>query len=70
MKPPRLFAEFPAGLSAVSLVLQGGKHCKPPVSRMGSKVGYALPILDAMGLRPGQGAESYLWCDIFGEVGP
>lgn len=63
MKRPRLFAEIPAGLASVSLVLQGGKHCKPPVSRMGNKHGYAGVILDAMGLRPGQGSESYLWCE-------
>lgn len=63
MKRPRLFAEIPAGLASVSLVLQGGRHCKPPVSRMGNKHGYALPILDAMGLRPGLGAESYLWTE-------
>jgi len=63
VKPPRLFAEIPAGLASVSLALQGGKHCKPPVSRMGNKAGYASVILDAMGLRPGLGAESYLWTE-------
>ena len=44
----------------MSLALQHGKHCKPPVSRCGNKHGYALAILRVMGLRPGQGAESYL----------
>jgi len=47
----------------VSLMLQGGKYARPPVSRMGSKTGYALALLRVMGLRPGQGAEHYLWCE-------
>ena len=68
MKPPRLFAEFPAVLSAVSLVLQGGKHCKPPVSRMGNKHGYSGVILDAMGLRPGLGAQCYWWAEACPDV--
>lgn len=63
MKQPRAFCEIPAGLASVSLHLQGGKHCKPPVSRMGAKTNYAHAVLDAMGLRPGQGAESYLWTE-------
>ena len=53
---PRLFAEFPAGLAAVSLRLQGGAHCRPPISRCGNKAGFSQTILDALGLRPGQGA--------------
>lgn len=58
-----LFVELCAGLAAVSLGLQGGKYARPPVSRMGSKTGYLLPILRIMGLRPGQGADRYLWCE-------
>jgi len=30
---------------------------------MGAKTGYADVILRCMGLRPGQGAEHYLWCE-------
>lgn len=63
MKSVRAFCEIPAGLASVSLALQGGKYCKPPVSRQGAKTGYVIPILDAMGLRPGQGAQSYLFCE-------
>ncbi len=63
MSRPPVFAELCAGLASVSLMLQHGKHCKPPVSRMGNKHGYALAILRVMGLRPGQGAESFLWCE-------
>ena len=47
----------------MSLMLQHGKHCKPPVSRMGNKFGYALAILRVMGLRPGQRADAFLWCE-------
>jgi len=58
-----LFVELCAGLASLSLVLQGGRYARPPVSRMGNKHGYALPILHVMGLRAGQGAERYLWCE-------
>ena len=58
-----MFVELCAGLAAVSLMLQGGRHARPPVSRMGNKAGYALAILRVMGLRPGQGADRYLWCE-------
>lgn len=61
--PIPAFVEVCAGLGAVSLMLQHGKHCKPPVSRMGAKHGYSLAILRVMGLRPGQRAEQYLWCE-------
>ena len=60
---PRAFCEFPAGLAAVSLRLHGGRHCRPPISRMGNKQGYAEVILDALGLRSGQGADAYLWAE-------
>jgi hypothetical protein len=58
-----LFVELTAGLGSVSLRLQGGPHCRPPVSRMGNKAGYAGAILEVLGLRSGQGAESFLWCE-------
>lgn len=60
---PRLFAELPAGLAAVSLRLHGGAHCRPPISRMGNKAGYAGAILGALNLRSGQGADAYLWAE-------
>ena len=60
---PRAFCEFPAGLAAVSLRLHGGPHCRPPISRMGNKAGYAEVILAAMGLRSGEGAGAYLWAE-------
>lgn len=59
----RLFAELPAGLASVSLRLHGGPHCRPPISRQGSKQGYAEVILGALGLRSGQGAGAYLWAE-------
>jgi len=58
-----LFVELCAGLASLSLVLQGGRYARPPVSRMGNKHGYALPILHVMGLSAGQGAERFLWCE-------
>jgi len=61
-KPP-VFIELCAGTAALSLRLQGGAGAKPPVSRMGAKTGYADAILAVLGLYPGQGAESYLWCE-------
>ena len=58
-----LFVELCAGLASVSLVLQGGPKARPPVSRMGNKRGYAEAILWACGLRQGQGARAFLWCE-------
>jgi hypothetical protein len=58
-----LFVELCAGLASVSLMLEGGKYARPPVSRMGNKHGYGLALLRIMGLRPGQGADRYLWCE-------
>lgn len=65
LTPTRLpvFVELCAGLAAVSLMLQGGRYARPPVSRMGNKAGYALAILRVMGLRPGQGADRFVWCE-------
>lgn len=63
MNRPRLFCEFPAGLAAVSLRLQGGAHCRPPISRCGNKAGYAQTILGVLGLHSGQGAGAYWWAE-------
>lgn len=60
---PALFVELCAGLASVSLRLQGGPFCRPPVSRMGNKAGYAEAILHVLGLRAGQGAGAFLWCE-------
>ena len=59
---PPLFIELCAGTAALSLRL-AHPRARPPVSRMGAKTGYADVILRCMGLRPGQGAERYLWCE-------
>lgn len=68
MKRPRLFAELPAGLASVSLALHGGVKLKPPISRLGRKTKYTKVILEALGLRPGQGADAYLWAEADLEV--
>lgn len=47
MKRPVVFVELYAGLASVSLHLFG---YKPPVSRIGSKAGYAAAIVKEMGL--------------------
>jgi hypothetical protein len=56
------FVELCAGTAALSLRLHR-RHARPPVSRMGAKTGYADAILRVLGLRPGQGAAHYLWCE-------
>ncbi len=61
-RPIPIFVELCAGTAAVSLRLAQPK-ARPPVSRMGAKTGYADAILYHLHLQPGQGAESYLWCD-------
>jgi len=61
-QPIPLFVELCAGTAAISLRLQQRK-ARPPVSRMGSKTGYADAILRVLGLRPGQRADAYLWCE-------
>jgi hypothetical protein len=60
--PIPLFVELCAGTAALSLRLHRD-GAKPPVSRMGSKSGYADAILRILGLRPGQRAAAYLWCE-------
>lgn len=55
-----VFGELCCGMSAVSLALFGGA---PPVSRMGSKTGYAKTILRVLGIRPGSGADLVLLND-------
>lgn len=57
-----LFVELCAGTAAVSLRLHRD-GARPPVSRMGSKAGYADTILRVLGLVPGQRAAAYLWCE-------
>ena len=65
---PRAFCEIPAGLAGVSLRLHGGPHCRPPISRQGSKVDYSGAILAALGLRSGSGADAYLWVEADDDV--
>jgi hypothetical protein len=57
------FVEPCAGMACMSGVLQHGRHWMPAASRFGVKVKYAPATLAVMGLRPGQGAKSYLWCE-------
>lgn len=59
---PGLFVELCAGTAAVSLQLHR-EGARPPVSRMGSKRGYAVAVLHALGLYPGLQADHYLWCE-------
>lgn len=75
--PTKLFVELCAGTAALSLAhfAKGAplksrkgafKQVKPPVSRMGSKSGYAEAILDVLGLEPGEGQAAgthYIWCE-------
>jgi hypothetical protein len=61
-QPVPLFVELCAGTAALSLRLHAAK-ARPPVSRMGAKTGYADAILRVLGLRPGQRADRYLWCE-------
>ena len=68
MTPPRAFIEAPAGLASVSLRLHGGPHCRPPISRMGNKAGYAEAILGLAGLRSGQSAGAFVWCEADADV--
>jgi len=56
------FIELCAGTAAVSLRLHHPR-ARPPVSRMGAKTGYADTILRVLGLRPGQRADRYVWCE-------
>ena len=60
---PKIWVELCCGSAAVTLKLLGGRHAVPPISYMGSKRGYAVAILGAMGLRSGIGADSVLLCD-------
>ena len=65
--PPRrcavpLLVELCAGTAALSLRLEREK-ARPPVSRMGAKTGYADAVLALAGLRAGDGAAHYLWCE-------
>ena len=60
--PVPLLVELCAGTAALSLRL-ARRDARPPVSRMGSKAAYASAILRVLGLRPGQGATRYGWCE-------
>jgi len=60
--PVPLFVELCAGTAAVSVRLHY-QQGKPPISRQGSKAGYADAILRVLGLRPGQRALRYLWAE-------
>lgn len=62
-RPIAEFVEPCAGMACMSGVLQHGRHWMPAASRFGVKVKYAPATLAVMGLRPGQGAQSYLWCE-------
>lgn len=62
MTPIPLFVELCAGTAALSLRLHRD-GARPPVSRMGSKSGYASALLRILGLTPGQRAAAYLWCE-------
>ena len=64
----RAFVEAPAGLASVSLRLHGGPHCRPPISRMGNKAGYAEAILGLAGLRSGQSAGAFVWAEADADV--
>lgn len=61
--PVPAFIELCAGRAAVSWRLQHGPKARPAGSRVGCKTGYATPILEEMGLTPGQGAEQYIWAE-------
>jgi len=65
---PRAFCEFPAGLASVSLRLHGGSKCRPPISRMGNKAGYAEAILWTLGLTAGKSASAYVWAEADDDV--
>ncbi|MBU6290250.1 MAG: hypothetical protein KGS10_18995, partial [Chloroflexi bacterium] len=68
MQQPRAFVEAPAGLASVSLRLHGGPHCRPPISRLGAKTGYAEAILGLAGLRSGQSAGAFVWAEADADV--
>ena len=63
MTRPTLLVEGCAGVAALSLCLQSGRHARPLVPRIGNKSGYAPAILRVLGLRPGAGAARYIWCE-------
>ena len=65
---PRAFCEFPAGLASVSLRLHGGSKCRPPISRIGNKAGYAEAILWTLGLTAGKSASAYVWAEADDDV--
>lgn len=64
----RAIIEAPAGLAAFSLYVHGGRHCRPPISRMGNKAGYAHVLAALAGIRPGDGAGAYVWAEADADV--
>ena len=62
-RKPLIFAELCAGSASVTAGLLGGERAKPPISYMGAKTGIRAWILEALGLRVGQGADAVLLCE-------
>lgn len=64
----RAVEESPAGLAAFSLWIHGGPRCRPPISRMGNKAGFAHAIGAIAGIRAGEGAGAYVWSEADADV--
>ena len=64
----RCITEEPAGLAAFSLWVHGGPRCRPPISRMGNKAGYAHALGALAGIRAGEGAGAYVWAEADADV--
>lgn len=64
----RALVEAPAGLAAFSLYVHGGKHCRPPISRMGNKAGFSHALAALADIQPGEGAGAYVWAEADADV--